>query len=34
VGGGLSVPRDGRFVLWTQVDEQTTDLMLIDPWKP
>lgn len=33
IGGGLSVPRDGRFVLWTQVDQRTTDLMLIDSWK-
>jgi len=29
---GFSVPRDGRFVLWTHIDSEITDLMLIDPW--
>jgi Tol biopolymer transport system component len=34
VGRGFAMPRDGRFMLWTQVDNTATDLMLIDPWTP
>lgn len=31
---GFSVSRDGRFVVWTQLDNAIRDLMLIDPWGP
>lgn len=31
---GFSAARDGRFVLWTRLDNATRDLMLIDPWTP
>jgi Tol biopolymer transport system component len=31
---GFSAARDGRFVLWTRVDSEISDLMLIDPWTP
>lgn len=31
---GFSVPRDGRFVFWTQIDNVSRDLMPIDEWKP
>jgi len=34
VHNGVSVSHDGRFVLWTQLDNAIKDLMLIDPWKP
>ena len=30
---GFSVSRDGRFVVWTQLDNAIRDLMLIAPWK-
>ena len=31
---GFSVARDGRSMLWTQLDKMTRDLMVIDPWIP
>ena len=31
---GFSVSRDGRSVLWTQLDTDRDDVMLIDPWIP
>jgi Tol biopolymer transport system component len=31
---GFSATRDGRFVLWTRLDNSIRDLMLIDPWTP
>ncbi|MGQ0639841.1 MAG: hypothetical protein ACT4P6_03575 [Gemmatimonadaceae bacterium] len=31
---GFSASRDGRFMIWTQLDNSIRDLMLIDPWKP
>lgn len=31
---GFAAARDGRFVLWTRVDEAISDLMLIDGWTP
>jgi Tol biopolymer transport system component len=31
---GFSAARNGRFVLWTRIDSEITDLMLIDPWTP
>lgn len=31
---GFSAARDGRFVLWTRLDNAIRDLMLIDPWTP
>ena len=30
---GFSVTRDLRTVLWTQIDELQSDVMLIDPWQ-
>jgi hypothetical protein len=31
---GFTVSRDGRSVFWTQADNTTDDVMLIDPWLP
>ena len=28
--GGISVSRDGRYVLYSQIDETASDLMLVD----
>ena len=30
---GFSVSRNGHSVLWTRIDTQQDDLMIIDPWK-
>jgi hypothetical protein len=29
---GFSAARDGRFVLWTRLDNAIRDVMVIDPW--
>src|SRR5207247_251888 len=34
VRNGFSVSRDGKFVIWTQLDNAIKDLMMIAPWKP
>jgi hypothetical protein len=30
---GFAASRDGRAVLWTQVDAQSCDIVLLDPWR-
>ena len=31
-GGGLSLSPDGRYLLYSQVDEENSDIMLVDPF--